>query len=69
MVLVNLLDLLNMVVWNPYAIQAARQTGMSVAEVNRTATRAVITDEEARKRGYDTAQEYEEALHEFLNSN
>ena len=55
--------------WNPYVIQAARQTGMSVAEVQRTATRRCITDEEARRRGYDTADAYEEALHDFLNGN
>lgn len=53
--------------WNPYVIQAALQTGMSVAEVQRTATRRCITDVEARKRGYDTAAEYEQALHDWLN--
>jgi hypothetical protein len=54
-------------IWNPYVIQAALQEGISPAEVQRTATRCCITDDEARKRGYDTAEEYEEALHDFLN--
>ncbi len=58
-----------MIHWNPYAIQAARQDGCSVRDVYRDARPSVITDEEARKRGYGSAQEYEEALHDFLNSN
>ena len=55
--------------WNPYVIQAALQTGSSVAEVQRNATPACITDAQARERGYDNAAAYEEALHEFLNGN
>lgn len=55
--------------FNPYVTQIARQTGMSEWEVRRTARTAVITDSEAQRRGYATAVEYEEALHEFLNGN
>ena len=40
--------------------------GYTVAECNRP---TVITDEVAREQGYDSAEEYEQALHEFLNSN
>ena len=55
--------------WNPYVTQIARQTGMSEAEVRRTSRRSVITDEEAQRRGYPTAEAYEEALADFLNGN
>lgn len=55
--------------WNPYVTQIARQTGMSEAEVRRTARRSTITDDEARVRGYESAVAYREALHDFLNSN
>lgn len=55
--------------WNPYVTQIARQTGMSEAEVRRTARRSIITDDEARVRGYESAVAYREALHDFLNSN
>ena len=53
--------------WNPYVIHAALQDGISITEVQRTATRCCITDAEAQNRGYNTAEEYEEALHDFLN--
>ena len=53
--------------WNPYVIQAAKQTGMTAREVMSSARPAVITDEEAQKRGYASAAEYEQALHDFLN--
>ena len=55
--------------WNTYVTQIARQTGMSEAEVRRTARRSIITDDEARVRGYESAVAYREALHDFLNSN
>ncbi len=58
-----------MISWNPYAIQATRQDGCSLRDVYRDAKPACITDEEARKRGYDNAEAYEQALHDFLNSN
>lgn len=53
--------------WNPYVEQIAAQTGMSQWDVRRQARPACISDEEARRRGYDDAHAYEEALHDFLN--
>ena len=55
--------------FNPYVTQIAAQTGMTEHEVNRVARRYPITLEAAQSRGFDSVAEYEEALHEFLNSN
>lgn len=55
--------------FNPYVTQIAAQTGMTEYEVNRVARRTPITLEAAQSRGFDSVAEYEEALHEFLNSN
>ena len=55
--------------FNPYVKQVAAQTGMTEHEVNRVARRSPITLEAAQSRGFDSVAEYEEALHEFLNSN
>ena len=55
--------------FNPYVTQIAAQTGMTEYEVNRVARRSPITLEHAQSRGFDSVAEYEEALHEFLNSN
>jgi hypothetical protein len=52
---------------NPYAIQAAQMSGDSVAEVIRNATRASVSLEAAQLMGFETVDEYLEALHEFLN--
>ena len=57
--------------FNPYLDQLCAQTGMTEYEARRECRLAVnpITDAQARDRGYDTAQEYLDALHEFLNGN
>ena len=52
---------------NPYVTQIARQTGMSEYEVTRTARRSLVTLEYAQSQGFDTVDEYLDALHEFLN--
>jgi len=55
--------------FNPYLDQLCAQTGMTRTEARREIrlTANPITDEEAQARGYDTADEYREALQEFLN--
>ena len=53
--------------YNPYVTQAALQTGMSEAEVRRTATRRPVTLEYAQSQGFDDVESYLTALHEFLN--
>lgn len=52
---------------NPYAIQAAKMSGDSPAEIMRQATRASVSLEAAQLMGFETVDEYLEALHEFLN--
>ena len=56
--------------FNPYIDQLCAQTGMDHWEARRECRRPnVITDDEARRRGYESADAYEEALHDFLNGN
>ena len=55
--------------FNPYVTQVARQSGMSEAEVRRSATRRPVTLEYAQAQGFSSVDEYLEALHEFLNGN
>ena len=54
---------------NTYLDQLCAQTGMTQWEARREVRLNVnpITDEEARKRGYASADEYLDALHQFLN--
>ena len=56
--------------FNPYLDQLCAQTGMTRTEARR-ATRPVnpITDEEAQRRGYRSAEAYLSDLHDFLNGN
>ena len=55
--------------FNPYVTQIAVQTGMTEREVRGAVRISPITLEYAQSRGFDSVAEYEEALHEFLNSN
>ena len=52
---------------NPYIQQLVEQTGATPSEIRSALTPLIVTEEAARERGYDSAQEYEDALHEFLN--
>ena len=52
---------------NPYVIQTALQEGISTWEVNRTATRSALTLGDAYANGFNSVEEYEEAMHDFLN--
>ena len=56
-----------MAIVNPYVYQIMQQTGMTESEVNRSVSRPTITDADAQAKGFATAEEYREALHEFLN--
>ena len=55
--------------FNPYLDQLCAQTGMTEYEARRECRLSAnpITDAQARDRGYATAQEYLDALHDFLN--
>jgi len=52
---------------NPYIQQIVEQTGATPAEIRRSTRPLILTDHAAQERGYSNAQEYEDALHEFLN--
>ena len=52
---------------NPYIQQLVEQTGATPSEIRSALTPLIVTEEAARERGYASAQEYEDALHEFLN--
>ena len=52
---------------NPYILQVALQTGMSESEIRATSRRSSLTLGDANANGFDTVEEYEEAMHEFLN--
>jgi hypothetical protein len=52
---------------NPYIVQIARQTGESYSQVAKSARRTPVTLEYAQAQGFNTVDEYLEALHEFLN--
>ncbi len=52
---------------NPYIKQVCMQTGMTESEVRASARPATINIDVARRSGFDSVQEYEEALHDFLN--
>ena len=71
MVYFCLLFLKVLTLFNPYLDQLCAQTGLTLTEARRELLLTVnpVTDEVARERGYDTANEYLEALYEFLNSN
>ena len=52
---------------NPYVVQIARQEGMSYSEASRSVRRSPVSLEYAQSLGYDSVDEYLEAVHEFLN--
>ena len=52
---------------NPYVTQIARQTGASEAEVRRNSRREMPTLDYVQARGFETVEQYLEALHEFMN--
>ena len=54
---------------NPYAVQAAQMTGDSVTEIMKQSKRTAVTLEYAQSKGFETVDDYLEALHEFLNGN
>ena len=49
-----------------YTQQICDQTGMTPAEVRKSSRPATITLDVARRSGYDTVEEYREALWDFM---
>ena len=58
-----------MAIVNPYVYQIMQQTAMTESEVRKASRPTVSTHLAAQARGYESAEAYEEALHDFLNSN
>lgn len=52
---------------NPYIQHVVEMTGATPSEVRDALTPLIVTEEAALARGFSSAQEYEDALHEFLN--
>ena len=52
---------------NIYVQHIAQQEGISTWEVERTCRRSTLTLGDANANGFDTVEEYEAALHDFLN--
>lgn len=52
--------------FNPYITQISLQTGMSEKEVRDSARPAELTLAGANEHGFETVEEYEEAIREFV---
>lgn len=52
--------------YNPYITQISEQTGMSEAEVRATSRPATLTLAGANAHGFETVEEYEEAIREYI---
>ncbi len=52
--------------YNPYVFQVMQQTGMSEAEVRATSAPASLTLSAALEHGFETIEEYEEAIREYV---
>ena len=52
--------------YNPYVFQVMQQTGMSEAEVQATTAPASLTLSAAQEHGFETIEEYEEAIREYV---
>ena len=50
-----------------YTQQICAQTGMTPTEVRKSARPATINIDVARRSGFDTVEEYLDALHDYLN--
>ena len=52
---------------NPYVDQIMQQTAMTEREVRGAVRLSPITLDYAQSRGFDTVEDYQEAVHDFLN--
>jgi hypothetical protein len=51
---------------NPYVFQIMQQTGMSAREVELSSRPANLTLASANEHGFETIEEYEEAIREYV---
>ena len=63
------LNLIVMSIVNDILTDCARRTGGTVSGERAECSTRPVTLEYAKSQGFDTVEEYLEALHEFLNSN
>ena len=54
---------------NSYIQQLMAQTGMTYLEAARSVARRPVTLAYAQSQGFSSVDDYEQELHEFLNSN
>ena len=52
--------------YNPYVFQVMQQTGMSEREVRKTSRPASLTLASAQAHGFESVEEYEEAIREYV---
>ena len=52
--------------FNPYIAHISEQTGMSESEVREYATPATLTLADANRYGFESIEEYEEAIREYV---
>ena len=52
--------------FNPYITQISEQTGMSESEVRASARPATLTLAGANEHGFETVEEYAEAIREYV---
>ena len=52
--------------YNPYVFQVMQQTGMSEREVRETSRPASLTLASAQAHGFESVEEYEEAIREYV---
>ena len=52
--------------FNPYIFQIQQQTGMTEAEIRQSSRPAQLTLAAAQEHGFETVDEYEEAIREYI---
>ena len=52
--------------YNPYITQISQQTGMSESEVRASSRPASLTLAGANEHGFESIEEYEEAIREYI---
>ena len=58
--------LIHFTMFNPYIAHISEQTGMSESEVRESATPATLTLADANRYGFESIEEYEEAIREYV---
>ena len=62
----SLVFLYHFTMFNPYTFQIQQQTGMSEREIRQSSRPAQLTLAAAQEHGFETVDEYEEAIREYI---